>query len=205
MPCSRSLRRDRQRGCAARASPRSHHSSPRPILQESPRPRMTTPRHTRASPAPHLTAAGSRRSNPASCKRLSPACNRAGPGGWRRSAPHRGSAPHQRCWPHSGLLGAAPASQQVRDLNTAAGTGSGGNPNLPPPPSRNLPTRRAKPWNLQPLPNDPGPPLTRASSLPGPRHASTSVDHRLQTGQAQDCPCSMHQGHSRKHTNPCPA
>lgn len=59
------------------------------------------------SPAPHLTAAGSRRSSPASCRRLSPAYSHAGPGEWGHSVLHRGSVPHQRCWPHSGLLGVA--------------------------------------------------------------------------------------------------
>lgn len=78
--------------------------------------RVLSPTPCTPSPAPHLTAAGSHRSSPASCRRLSPACNRAGPGGWGRSVPRRGSAPHQRCWLHSGLLGAAGlASQQARE------------------------------------------------------------------------------------------
>lgn len=58
-----------------------------------------------------LTGAGSCSSDPASC-RTSPACTHARPGEWHHSALHRGSAHHQRCWPHSGLLGKAWLSHQ---------------------------------------------------------------------------------------------
>lgn len=170
------------------------------LLQEGPPAAPATP----GQPCTPLTAAGSRRSNPASCMRPSPACTRAGPGGWRRSGPRRGSAPHQRCWPRSGLLGAAaPARERVRNVHTAAGTGSGGNPDPHPPPPQ---PSHISGQSLE---------FTAPSRSPWARSDTTLLPARAEAHrytcptdctQARDCPCSMGDAATNNpHPHPRPA